>query len=254
MKPQIILSIIFLGIGLNAISQEIIHESFDNGLIAPDEWIFSISNIYTTTPYAGTLAPALKFENTGQFIETKTFSNASSVSFFARGINTENSALTIYFQTKFKWYLLDSITEIPTQKGSSVFSRALPDTCTKLKFSYFKTKGNISFDDLIVTASNTSIFAENSFDDETIKIWPNPVSESLNIKLPIPYSNQKTIIYLTSITGKTLSWWNLSNKTNISLQLPRLNNGLYIISITTLNKTISKKIFVKNQLKIEKTF
>ena len=129
--------------------QEIIHEGFDKGLTAPPGWIITAGDIYKSYANSGIDTPSLKLGATGQYIETCEFANANEVSFFIKGNLLDTlSSLIIFYRGKELWHKLDSITNISNTKKTIVLP--LPDSVQKLKFVYFKSAGNLAFDDLIV--------------------------------------------------------------------------------------------------------
>jgi|GEM_PF-1396706 len=136
-------------------SQEIIHEGFNNGLTAPDGWTIKAGGIYTSLSGSGDSAPSIKFTSTGDFIETCNFSGASECSFWIKGYSTDNySALVISYQIGETWTKLDSIINIP--HAEKIIVLPLPENSRKLYFKYYKSKGNLAFDDLIVRKASIS--------------------------------------------------------------------------------------------------
>jgi hypothetical protein len=137
-------------------SQEIIHEGFDNGKTAPTGWTFKVGGTYTSASSSGDAIPSIKLSATGNFIETCDFSNANEFSFMMKGASADPaSALVILYKSEETWIKLDSITNIPNTKKTLKYS--LSENATKLRFTYYKIKGNIAFDDLIIKKSEQII-------------------------------------------------------------------------------------------------
>ena len=130
-------------------SQEIIHEGFDNGTIVPEGWNIKAGGTYTTTSNSGNAVPSIKLSETGNFIETKDFIGGNECTFWLKGVSIDSiSSLVILSKTKGNWEKIDSITKLTNSK--KILTYSLPDSTTKLRFIYFKGKGNLAFDDLVV--------------------------------------------------------------------------------------------------------
>ena len=76
---------------------------------------------------------------------------------------------------------------------------------------------------------------------EQIKIYPNPIKDSLTIKLSTTVSN-KIIIKVSTILGKQIRTKIVSNDNKITIDTSSLSQGVYLISIYQNNKVITKKI------------
>jgi len=90
------------------------------------------------------------------------------------------------------------------------------------------------------TGINTMSISENELSYNNIKIYPNPVSNKLNLVFDRP---MRVDISLTDITGKQAYSITLNtNKTTINTQgFPK---GAYILSVKTGDKTLTKKIII----------
>jgi hypothetical protein len=140
----------------NLYCQEFIHEGFDSGMIAPQGWVLKVGGVYTTTSASGTAIPSIKFSSTGNYIETSEFEHADECSFFIKGYGTDSiSALNIYYKAGEIWHRLDSLTHLSAVKKILIFP--LPDSAEKLRFVYFKSLGNLAFDDLIVRKTHGDV-------------------------------------------------------------------------------------------------
>jgi aminopeptidase YwaD len=73
---------------------------------------------------------------------------------------------------------------------------------------------------------------------ESIKIYPNPAKDYLNIELPKDI--KKFNIEITDLTGKTLL--NKENETKINVS--GLTNGAYLCSVKANDKTVVRKIII----------
>lgn len=75
------------------------------------------------------------------------------------------------------------------------------------------------------------------FDVETIKIYPNPVTDRLNIDSKEPYE-----MTITDLSGKVIyQSQGLVNKETVNLNNP----GIYVVRILQVGKTLTKKVVVK---------
>ena len=96
------------------------------------------------------------------------------------------------------------------------------------------TNFNITIDDSFVTST-----LDNKFDNE-ITIYPNPADESL-------YISHKTIdvlsIKILDLAGRILS--NHSNNRNNMINTSNLDNGVYLVEITSEKKKSVKKIVIQ---------
>lgn len=85
-----------------------------------------------------------------------------------------------------------------------------------------------------------SSLSNEEFSQETFNIYPNPVSNQLNIQLN---STEKTQIEIYNILGKRVLTKTIHQSQTI--QLDNLNSGVYILKLTQNNSTISKKLIKK---------
>ena len=93
---------------------------------------------------------------------------------------------------------------------------------------------------LTIITDISSRFVNN----ETINIYPNPVSENLYIDIARD-ENIKYSIILTDITGKVLLKKDYAYENNI-LDLSQTSGGVYFISITSENRIIYTNMIYKN--------
>jgi hypothetical protein len=134
-----------------------VEQGFDNGTSAPVDWTFTgISETYSTTSNFGVSSPSLRFDNTGDQIETEYFSDATELSFWIKGQSTDaNSALLIEGWSGSSWQTVHNITNsIPTTGSvftyNSTSTPPLAGGFTRFRFTYTKSSGNLAFDDVSV--------------------------------------------------------------------------------------------------------
>ena len=83
--------------------------------------------------------------------------------------------------------------------------------------------------------------------NRSIKVYPNPASSSLNVSFELDNSSEYNIT-VTDLSGKVV-YNTKSNKGNIgsntmTIDTKSLNNGMYVLNITTNNSVTSKKFNV----------
>ncbi len=164
---QILVMYLILFLRSSIFSQELIHEGFDSGLVAPAGWDIKAGGVYTSVSGSGSAPPSIKLSASGDYIETCSFSNATECSFLIKGYSVDSlSMLAVYFNSGDEWIILDSIKPLP--KTKKILVLPLPADAQKLKFVYNKSKGNLAFDDLIVKNTNYNadtlppVFIKNS--------------------------------------------------------------------------------------------
>jgi hypothetical protein len=132
--------------------------NFNTGTI-PSGWIFTNfanTSVYTTSGNYGASSPSIRFDATGDIVETSTIGGTpSTLSFWIKGQGTGASdALLVEGWNGTSWITIDNITNsIPTAATTKTYNTGL-GTFTKFKFTYTKVAGNIGFDDVTVVCSS----------------------------------------------------------------------------------------------------
>ena len=117
----------------------------------------------------------------------------------------------------------------------------------RFKFQYTTgfASNNIFIDDINI--NGTLGIAENTIDDATLSIYPNPTNDVSNIKYHLNVKGNVTI-ELFDVVGKKVVEINNNNQaegdyvTSISKQDHNLQDGIYFIRFIVDNKAITKKI------------
>ncbi len=127
-----------------------------------------------------------------------------------------------------------------TQSGagnSNGIIRYLDYDNSEQEITYYRLKqidfdGNYSYSDIISIANSNSAF----------KIYPNPSKDGY-----IKVNNVENVdqIKVLDIQGRILKEYNTINANTLTLDLNEYKSGLYYISITTLNKTVTEKIVIQ---------
>ncbi|MEI6695905.1 MAG: YCF48-related protein [Bacteroidota bacterium] len=125
-------------------------EEFNNGITAPLGWTYTnINTTYTTAINCGNLIPSLMLDATGDIVETAPVHNVSKLSFWIKGNSTDiTSALLIQGYTGSTWATVDNITNISAIGTTKIYTNVA--AYQRFKFTYFKSAGNLAFDDLEV--------------------------------------------------------------------------------------------------------
>lgn len=132
-------------------STNMIDENFDGGLTAPAGWTFTaIGGTYTSSGNYGRRSPSLKLDATGDQVQTPTFTGGTNLTFWVKGQSTDaSSSLLVEGLLGSTWTTLATIQPIPLTgtTESAPLNRAL----SQIRFTYTKSTGNLSFDDVIVS-------------------------------------------------------------------------------------------------------
>jgi Secretion system C-terminal sorting domain/Dockerin type I domain len=137
-------------------------EGFSAGVIAPTGWVFTqINGTYATAGNFGAAAPSLKFGASNDQIITPTLpAAATQLSFWLKSQGATSCSLKIEGYNGTSWATVNTITTFPTAATTIVYnatsSPALPNGLNKFRFTYTKSAGNISFDDLVINYSGAS--------------------------------------------------------------------------------------------------
>jgi len=152
---------ITLNIVPGGLATNVIDEGFDAGTTAPSGWTFTgIGGTYTTTGNYGRKSPSLKFDATGDRIESPTFSGGTNLTFWSRGQNVNaSSRLLLEGLSNGIWATLVTYGPIPSNVARTN-SVPLSGDITKLRFTYTKSAGNLALDDVIVNGVSGSGFVD----------------------------------------------------------------------------------------------
>jgi len=90
-----------------------------------------------------------------------------------------------------------------------------------------------------VTVTSTAGISENNL--LSFEMYPNPVSDVLNIQLPT--GTEKAEVGVFDISGRLVSSKTISSN-DVSLDVQKFSKGIYIIRVTTNNK-IGVQRFIK---------
>ena len=94
----------------------------------------------------------------------------------------------------------------------------------------------------ISDASSTATLSLSNFKDKTIKVYPNPVEQFLN--LDIPYASSMLNYNIMDHSGKVIMRGNEQYLNSVQLNVTALANGIYFIRLAT-DKTVDFVKFIK---------
>ena len=126
------------------------------------------------------------------------------------------------------------------------FVKDLQDKVWRIIFTSFEgsSTGNIEFNAQEMTSS-TSISQLQS-DISTFEIYPNPITDN-NLTVVFDNSSKNTELNIFDITGKNV-YQELFEGIGFqakSINLPNLNNGVYIVSFSSKGSIFQKKLVVR---------
>ena len=136
----------------------LIDEGFAGGAAAPLGWTFSgITDTYESDAYSGRAIPAIKFDDSNDYIRTPPIVNPTNLSFWLRGYSTGTYSNQFIVERAIAgiWTTITNISPLPTSE--TTYSFVLPTSVTNLRFTYYKASGNAAFDDVIVQGEPTGV-------------------------------------------------------------------------------------------------
>ena len=126
------------------------------------------------------------------------------------------------------------------------FVKDLQDKIWRIIFTSFEgsSTGNIEFNTLEMTSS-TSI-SELQSDISTFEIYPNPITDN-NLTVVFDISSDISELNIFDITGKNIynEIFNLKGFQAKSISIPNLNNGIYVVTLSSKGSIFQKKLVVR---------
>ncbi|HPE76048.1 MAG TPA: T9SS type A sorting domain-containing protein [Draconibacterium sp.] len=108
-------------------------------------------------------------------------------------------------------------------------------------------QGNVVYSENI-SLKTTAIGIRNLNVGTTVKLWPNPANDKLNIRYSGKFLPEMTV-EICDMTGKSISsevFRNISDNQEIGLNTESLKTGIYICRVSAAGKTIDSKKFSRN--------
>ncbi|ERI90053.1 5'-nucleotidase protein [Clostridiales bacterium oral taxon 876 str. F0540] len=174
----------------------VINEGFDGVTnVAPANWTFiGTVGTYTTATNFGKASPSLKFASNNNQLVSPNFNLTSqaSLSFWIKGQTTDaNSHLFVEKSDGTTWSSVEDIKPLPTTGTTKTY---ILDTSTKqIRFTYTKSAGNLSLDDVVITQEAASApvnVTGVTLDKNTLSLKPGETSQLTATVLPSNASNK----------------------------------------------------------------
>lgn len=207
----------------------LISEDFTNyngtSATTPFGWYFNSHGNYTSTTYTGATGPnAYRFGINQAEIISPAFSNADSVRFWIKGAGTDSLSYLLVEETtdSITWTIIDTIKPVPL--SATVVHFPVAPQSIHLKFRYYKSVGNLSFDDL-------EIFSTPDNPSGRITVYFNtPVDTTVGFPPHAKYLSQSlddTLIAYIDRSQYTLdiAVYNFNQSGNISSIANAVNNA-----------------------------
>ncbi len=145
----------------------LIDEPFDASPTAPAGWTFSgIAENYATATNSGRATPSVKFDTDADYLVSPAFSGGTNLQFWMRANPTAGTISTGTFVVAQYvgggWSTACVVTN-PVKIGL-IYSTAISESATQLKFTWNKVYGNLAFDDVIVTGPGSQAPADTDGD------------------------------------------------------------------------------------------
>jgi hypothetical protein len=151
----------------------ILIEGFNGGISVPSGWTFTgITGTYTSIGNYGISSPSVRFDDSNDQIITPTLSGpATSMSFWIKGQATNaSSALLVEGFNGANWVTIQNITNsIPTTGTTYTYNSGttpeLPANLVQFRYTYTKSAGNVSFDDVSINYNSNVPSYVSGFND-----------------------------------------------------------------------------------------
>lgn len=185
----------------------------------PEGWTSSHETVYTTTGNFGVAAPSYKISNDGGWLKTPVFdADITSIKFWHKGQQAEGSYLIV------SGIKADNTeVEITRVEPEKVAARTetineIPQGVRQILITYYKSKGNIAIDDVVVTIGGSSMavlpgYEAKSSEGETF------------LRVTTPATPGAEYVYYVTATDGT----NVSDRSN-TVTVPDLSNSSIAMS------------------------
>ena len=137
-------------------------QGFSSGTTPPSGWTYTaIGGTYTSSGNFGSSSPSLQMDATNDRVLTLTYSGiATQLSFWYKGQTATGSSLLVEGYNGTSWITIQNITSLSssgtTVTYNSTSSPTLPANLNQFRFTYIKSSGNLSFDDVSVILENVN--------------------------------------------------------------------------------------------------
>ncbi|MDR3705972.1 MAG: Ig-like domain-containing protein [Paludibacteraceae bacterium] len=240
------LLLLFMLLNVQLVCATTLTEGFDNGTTAPTGWTFtSIGGTYTTSGNYGASSPSLKMDATSDRIVTPTLSGAATaLSFWIKGQGTDaSSALLVEAYNGSTWTTIVNITSsLPTTGTTKSYTFSSSLNYVQFRFTYTKSVGNLSFDDVNITYSSGSCtpptlsFATTSY-SKTVGDATFTQTAISNSGGAISYASSNTSI--ASVNSSTGAITLGSTTGTATITATQVASGSYCAATATYTVTVS---------------
>lgn len=238
-----------------AISQTVLASADFNSYLgtigsAPNGWhisehsnIIGNSTFYSTTNSSGLSPNSYRFKTSGAFIVTSSFANADSMYFWLKGNSTDSLSYLLVLESadSVNWDTIQHI--IPLPASGTNYSYGVQPTSIYIKFEWYKSAGNLSFDDVSVINSTLTGIKSHRINADNISIYPNPSRGITYLNLP---AHDKFKISIYNILGKELkeSFIKKISESKYEINLEKEVTGIYFIKLTSSSNSIVKRLYI----------
>lgn len=183
----------------------------------PVGWTFSYNGNYTTTASSGTSGPnSYKFGVNNATITAPSFTNADTVSFWAKGNGTDSLSALVLVESadNIIWDTIVKLYELPTVLAGQTYKYGTQSTSQYVRFVYFKSVGNCAFDDFKLirnpppapftaafTTSDVCFGTTAAFVDASVSLAGTVNSWSWNFGDGSPIDNTQNPMHLYATAG-----------------------------------------------------
>lgn len=206
----------------------------------PTGWTGTVSGSYDTTTSSGQNIPSMKFGNSGEWLQTKQFSDTiNDLNFMYRFPSSgTGSYMIVQAQNQAGWTKIDSIPYVNTSKYYPSYSFSRNDGYTALKFTYTKVSGNFALDDINISHGGIdTVYVLNNYPVSALQYNLDNLSESdeyyyrVRAKRGETYSDySNTVKVVTLTTG-------IKNLQSQSYNIATMRNGISVLNLNG-NETI----------------
>ncbi len=122
----------------------------------PSGWSASAIAGYTSSSNYGQASPSFKLSTDGAWIETARFdTDITSITFWCKGQQAVDSSLEVQGLIDGTWRTLDTFSPENTNVIADASVTNIPEGVRAVKFIWHKQKGNLSIDDIVITAGRS---------------------------------------------------------------------------------------------------
>ncbi|MDE6832255.1 MAG: M6 family metalloprotease domain-containing protein, partial [Muribaculaceae bacterium] len=141
-------------------------ETYD-GKTLPTGWTKSFNDTYTTAASSGKAIPSLKFNKTGNKLETaKSDSDITSLTFWHKGNGSKDSYMTVYGLINEQWEELDVVW--PNDGQAETYTTDITPGVKQIRLVYTKKTGNMAVDDITITSGGDRMIEVVDYTDRSV--------------------------------------------------------------------------------------